>query len=151
MPITYTTSADTTKFSNTTANVWLTPDDESVTLEGVLSDDAWIIVNNRQSGFYRVDYDETILNRIITQLHNNHLEIDVLNRAQLISDVYNFATSGRNDGYGTWTYVEALEVLSYLHNEVDYYPWYAALVGNTYLLQKIGQVLQWFYLTEKKY
>lgn len=138
MPITYTTSADTTKFSNTTVKVWLTPDDESLTLEGVLSDDAWIIINNRQSGFYRVDYDETILNRIIAQLHNNHLEIDVLNRAQLISDVYNFARSGRNGGYGTWTYVEALEVLSYLQHEVDYYPWYAALVGNTHLLQRIG-------------
>lgn len=118
--------------------MWLTPEDESLTLEGVLSDNAWIIINNRQSGFYRVDYDETILNRIITQLHNNHLEIDVLNRAQLISDVYNFARSGRNGGYGTWTYVEALEVLSYLQHEVDYYPWYAALVGNTHLLQKIG-------------
>ncbi|CAG9772408.1 unnamed protein product [Ceutorhynchus assimilis] len=137
VPITYTLSSDVTKFSNTTVKTWLIPG-QSLTLTGVLTDNNWIILNNRQSGFYRVDYDSTLWSAIKAQLHSNHLAIDVLNRAQIISDAYNFARAGRNDGYGSWTYAELMSVLSYLEYEVDYYPWYAAITGHNHLLQRIG-------------
>ncbi|ENN75300.1 hypothetical protein YQE_08077, partial [Dendroctonus ponderosae] len=139
VPITYTSSNDTTTFKNTTAKTWLIPD-QSLTLRDVLNGSDWIILNNRQSGFYRVDYDNTLWEAIKTQLHENHLVIDVLNRAQLVSDTYNFARSGTNTNYRNWTYAEALDVISYLQYEDNYFPWYAAIVGNNHLLQRIGTV-----------
>ncbi|XP_066141793.1 membrane alanyl aminopeptidase-like [Euwallacea fornicatus] len=138
VPITYTTSADTSKFDNTTVKAWLSPKG-TLLLSGVLNDSDWIILNNRQSGFYRVDYDVDLWTSIKTQLHSNHLKIDVLNRAQLISDAYNFARSGStSNGYGNWSYSDVLDLLSYLKHEEDYYPWYAAIIGNNHLLLRIG-------------
>lgn len=90
------------------------------------------------SGFYRVDYDSTLWESIKTQLQENHLKIDVLNRAQIISDSYNFARSGLESGYGDWSYADTLDILSYLEDEDEYYPWYAAIVGNNQLLTRIG-------------
>ncbi|XP_066251307.1 membrane alanyl aminopeptidase-like [Euwallacea similis] len=140
VPITYTLSNDTSKFSNTTVKEWLTPKEKSVLLEGALSNSDWIILNNRQSGYYRVDYDDTLRTNIISQLHSNHLAIDVLNRAQIISDSYNFARAGRNGGYAPekWNFQKVFHVLTYLHHEVDYFPWYATIIGNNYLLTRIG-------------
>lgn len=85
-----------------------------------------------------MDYDSTLWEAIKTQLHENHLVVDVLNRAQLVSDVYNFARSGTNTNYRNWTYAEALDIISYLQYEDNYFPWYAAIVGNNHLLQRIG-------------
>ncbi|XP_066250976.1 membrane alanyl aminopeptidase-like [Euwallacea similis] len=138
VPITYTTSADISKFDNTTVKNWL-PFNDTLTLSGVLTGSDWIILNNRQSGFYRVDYDDDLWASIKKQLHSNHLKIDVLNRAQLVSDAYNFARSGSTtNGYGDWSYSDVLDVLSYLEHEEEYYPWYAAIVGNNHLLLRIG-------------
>ncbi|ENN75297.1 hypothetical protein YQE_08074, partial [Dendroctonus ponderosae] len=137
VPITYTVSSDVTKFSNTTVKAWLVPGG-TLTLSNVLEDSSWIILNNRQSGFYRVNYDSSLWSAILAQLSSNHLVIDVLNRAQIVSDAYNYARAGRNGGYGTWNYTDAMLVLKYLENEVDYYPWYAAIIGNNHLLQRIG-------------
>ncbi|XP_050293698.1 uncharacterized protein LOC126734205 [Anthonomus grandis grandis] len=137
VPITYTLSNDTTKFSNTTVKTWLILG-QTVVLPGVLNENHWIIVNNRQSGFYRVDYDSSLWSAIKSQLHSNHLAIDVLNRAQLISDGYNFARSTRSGGYQGWNYTGLMDLLSYLKYEEDYYPWYAAITGNNHVLQRIG-------------
>ncbi|XP_066141997.1 membrane alanyl aminopeptidase-like [Euwallacea fornicatus] len=140
VPITYTLSNDTSKFSNTTVKTWLTPKEESVILKEGLNNSSWIILNNRQSGYYRVDYDDTLRNNIISQLHSNHLVIDVLNRAQIISDAYNFAKAGRTGGYAPekWNFRKVFKVLTYLHHEVDYFPWYATIIGNNDLLTHIG-------------
>lgn len=85
-----------------------------------------------------MDYDSTLWESIKTQLQENHLKIDVLNRAQIISDSYNFARSGSQSGYGDWSYADTLDILSYLEDEDEYYPWYAAIVGNNHLLTRIG-------------
>ncbi|XP_050293247.1 membrane alanyl aminopeptidase-like [Anthonomus grandis grandis] len=137
VPITYTVSNDITTFWNTTVKQWLVPG-ENLIISNVLNGSDWIVLNNKQAGFYRVEYDNTLWSAIKTQLKSNHLKIDVLNRAQLISDTFNLARSGSAGGYGNWSYSSVLDLLSYLENETDYYPWYATIVGNNHLLQRVG-------------
>ncbi|XP_060526992.1 uncharacterized protein LOC132702417 [Cylas formicarius] len=131
VPISYTLSNDTSSFTATSAKIWLTPG-ANRTLKGALKGNHWIVLNNQQSGYYRVNYDDALWGAIKETLRSNHTSIDVLNRAQLLNDVYNFARSG------LVKYSDALSVFSYLKNEEEYYPWYAAIVGLNHLLQRIG-------------
>ncbi|XP_060527204.1 membrane alanyl aminopeptidase [Cylas formicarius] len=131
IPISYTLSNDTKGFANTSPKFWLRPG-QAYTLSNAINNQGWIIINNQQSGFYRVNYDTALWSRIKETLQENHTEIDVLNRAQLLNDVYNFARSG------LLKYSDAMSVFSYLKNEVEYYPWYSAIVGLNHLLQRIG-------------
>nr|ADK11714.1 aminopeptidase N [Sitophilus oryzae] len=137
VPISYTVSSDISKFSNTTVKAWLVPG-STLTLSGVLDGNSWIILNNRQSGFYRVNYDSTLWSAIKTALHANHLNIDVLNRAQIVSDAYNFGRAGASTVMSDFSYKDVLDVLRYLEHEVEYYPWYAAIIGNNHILTRIG-------------
>ncbi|KAJ8960570.1 hypothetical protein NQ318_013859 [Aromia moschata] len=95
---------------------------------------SWIIVNLQQIGYYRVNYDEVLWERIIAALKNDteRKTIDVLNRAQLIDDIFNIARVGRIG------YERAFELADYLSSETEYYPWSSALGAISYLMGKLG-------------
>ena len=79
------------------------------------------------TGYYRVNYDEENWKLIIKQLNEDHTQIHVINRAQIIDDAINLAR------VGLLKYELALGVTSYLNSETEYIPWAAALTGFRYL------------------
>lgn len=82
-------------------------------------------------GFYRVNYEVDNWMALIKQLNNTPTDIHVLNRAQLISDSFNLARAGQLN------YTVALELTKYLKNENSITPWYSAMNGFSYLLQRM--------------
>lgn len=132
VPITYTLSTDESKFENVVPTNWLTT--SSLTIPSLLKDNSsWIILNNQESAYYRVNYNKELWDRIATALINNHTEIHVLNRAQIADDSLNIARAG------LLKYSEAITILEYLTKETDYYPWSAALNGFTFLVDRAGE------------
>ncbi|XP_032291603.1 membrane alanyl aminopeptidase [Drosophila virilis] len=84
----------------------------------------WIVFNLKQSNYYRVYYEPSLLNRIQVALtKSNHSEIAVENRAAIINDLFNFAYIGMLD------FADIFKFLEYMSGEVDYVPWYAAYEG----------------------
>jgi len=80
------------------------------------------------TGYYRVNYDDSNWERLANYLSTSYYaNISAINRAQLIDDALNLARAGYL-GYET-----ALKITSYLSNEVDYIPWYAAVRAFDYL------------------
>lgn len=78
----------------------------------------WVILNHRQTGYYRVNYDEVNWDLIIRQLNDGNFEtIPVLNRAQLIDDAFNLARANK------LSYRIPFRMIEYLSNETDYIPW----------------------------
>ncbi|KAJ8921494.1 hypothetical protein NQ315_003112 [Exocentrus adspersus] len=128
IPISYTTAAK--KNFNVDISAWLNPNS---TLEIKLDDPAsWIVFNLRRTGYYRVNYDTRSWNHIIEALVNHTADIDVLNRAQLVDDIFNIARAGRIE------YKMAFDLAEYLVNETEYYPWVAALKALSFIRGKLG-------------
>lgn len=98
---------------------WLLTNSTTLDVDGLSSSD-WIIFNKRQTGYYRVNYDDDLWNLTIAQLYQNPSVINNINRAQLIDDSLNLARSGR------LSYDIALRLLRYLANERNHVPWFAA-------------------------
>lgn len=72
-------------------------------------------------GYYRVNYDDKLWQRIISALKSNEMQkIHVSNRAQLIDDAFSLAKVGELN------YNTVFELASYLVHESEYEPWYAA-------------------------
>ncbi|XP_063229950.1 aminopeptidase N-like [Bacillus rossius redtenbacheri] len=109
-------------FANTTPSAWILDSQSSIQLQQVAASDDWVIFNNQESGYYRVNYDEENWRRIAAHLGGDgHQSIHVLNRAQLLDDSLNLARAGLLD------YKLALDVTRYLSRETDYLPWTSAL------------------------
>ncbi|XP_050466418.1 putative aminopeptidase-2 [Cataglyphis hispanica] len=94
----------------------------------------WFIVNSNQFGFYRVNYDTYSWGRLIDQLNSERFEsIHVLNRAQIIDDLFNLARA---------TYVDYELVLNasrYLTRETNHLPWKAFFNGLSYVYERFEQ------------
>lgn len=72
-------------------------------------------------GYYRVMYDPTSWDLISSGLKaKDHDGIHLLNRAQILDDIFNFGRSG------SMKYERVLEIVSYLTEEENYLPWLAA-------------------------
>ncbi|KAF5299274.1 hypothetical protein FQA39_LY02447 [Lamprigera yunnana] len=70
-----------------------------------------------QTSYYRVNYDDNNWKMITEALYTNHIDIDVLNRAQLIDDSINLGNTGRLD-------LKIVKNLTdYLSREDDPLPW----------------------------
>ncbi|XP_023311598.1 membrane alanyl aminopeptidase-like [Anoplophora glabripennis] len=132
VPITYTLSEDFNKFENTTTKVWLTPG-TSQTLYDILEENEWIILNNQQVGYYRVNYDNSLWEKVKNLLVTNHTSIHVLNRAQIVDDLLNLARANILD------YSYAFDIIKYLKYETEYYPWHSAITNFNYLLMQLGE------------
>ncbi|XP_060589330.1 aminopeptidase N-like isoform X2 [Ruditapes philippinarum] len=137
IPLTYTCSSNTS-FSVTNKDIiWMEEkvlmiaDREiiNLTLPG-----NWIIANLKQWGYYRVNYEETIWKNLIKQLMANKAKIDLVNRAQIINDLFSLSKAKM---------VElklALTVFEYLRFEDEYVPWLAALKEITYIDKLIANI-----------
>ncbi|XP_015609275.2 aminopeptidase N, partial [Cephus cinctus] len=120
VPISYTTQSDL-DFSSTSPREWIPQGEDNIVLSGFESTD-WTIFNIQQSGFYRVNYDETNWKLIANYLDSDdYVNIHPVNRAQLMDDSYNLAIANRIN-YSTF-----LDISTYIRRDVDYIPWYSLL------------------------
>lgn len=86
------------------------------------------------AGFYRVNYDQTLWSAIESALKGDNFgNISVINRALIVDDVFTFARASQIE------YSRALDIISYLENEIEYYPWHAAFTSFSFLRRRIGQ------------
>jgi aminopeptidase N len=128
VPLSFAIAGDLASFENTSASLWMSPDNSELESElPGLEPSTVLVVNAKQTGFYRVNYDVTNWERLADQLTKDHGGIHRMNRAQLLDDAFNLARSGQLD------YTRALALTDYLNQELDYIPWTAALNGFTYL------------------
>ncbi|XP_063230526.1 uncharacterized protein LOC134535382 [Bacillus rossius redtenbacheri] len=108
-------------FENTTPSAWILDSQSSIQLQHVAASGDWVIFNNQESGYYRVNYDEENWRRIAAHLGGDgHQKVHVLNRAQLLDDSLSLARAGLLD------YRFALDVTRYLSRETDPVPWTSA-------------------------
>ncbi|XP_032684080.1 aminopeptidase N-like [Odontomachus brunneus] len=130
IPINYVTQEDPAiKDTATKAKAWLESTKSSTSIKKVVKDkDKWVIFNNLQTGYYRVNYEESNWNYLAAYLNtDNYNNIHPVSRAQLIDDSMNLARAGY------LSYTSALPITNYLHRETDYIPWYAAFRAFDYL------------------
>ncbi|XP_031787739.1 uncharacterized protein LOC107982070 [Nasonia vitripennis] len=81
----------------------------------------WYLVNHRQFGYYRVDYDDDNWSALRGLLNSeNFRRLKSVDRAGLLDDAFNLARAGFRD------YELPLELARYLRREEDYAPWAAA-------------------------
>ncbi|KAK8728890.1 hypothetical protein OTU49_008846 [Cherax quadricarinatus] len=133
IPVSYTTG-ENPNFSDTSVKFWLSDDGiEPVSFIGYPQPHHWLIFNIKQTGYYRVNYDEANWDLLTQQLQENHRVIHVTNRAQIIDDAFNLARAGR------LSYRIALEVISYLGQEEEYVPWKAAFTNFQYLFDMFSR------------
>ena len=135
VPITYTTSKEK-NFNNTDPKFFLQQQAHSITVD---KDVSWIIANIRETGYYRVNYDEKTWHQIHSKLLSANWDgIHELNRAQIVDDLLNLARAGVID------YNLTFAVLEYLSTETNYLPWTAAFNGFNYLTIRLGTDTQDF-------
>ena len=80
------------------------------------------------TGYYRVNYDKIMWERIIKLLKSkNYAIIHEINRASLVDDLLNLGRSGLLD------YDLILTATEYLSQETNFIPWKSALNGFNYL------------------
>ncbi|XP_049870024.1 membrane alanyl aminopeptidase-like [Pectinophora gossypiella] len=87
----------------------------------------WVIFNVKQKGIYRVNYDTHNWEMIAAALKENSSTIHHLNRAQIVDDVFALMRSQRI------TYDLGFQVLDFLKQETNYYVWYPAISGFSWL------------------
>lgn len=118
---------------------WMTSDDNSGTywlndttatspsFSTAASPGQWLLLNLNVTGYFRVNYDQENWDRLMLQLENQHQNIPILNRAQIIDDAFNLARARHIPT------VLALNSTRYLAKERDYLPWDAALNNLGYI------------------
>lgn len=80
-----------------------------------------------------MNYDDTLWSALRDALKSEDFDvIHVLNRAQIVDDALNLARAGQ------LSYNTALDIVSYLENEVEYYPWYSAFNAFSTLHKRIS-------------
>lgn len=121
-------TANNADFENTRAEGWMPPTRTSTitqTSTKTWSANDWIVFNKQETGYYRVLYDDTNYNLIVSQLNSNFSKIHLTSRSQLIDDSFDFARTGR------LSYRTAFDIVAHLEHETEYVPWGSALRGLT--------------------
>ncbi|XP_012230018.2 glutamyl aminopeptidase-like isoform X2 [Linepithema humile] len=102
--------------------------------------DGWLILNLQQIGYYRVNYDVTNWQRIVEYLNTkDYTKIHVLNRAQLIDDMFHFVQTSKLCLFLTCAeihdYAATLfsKLLNYLSQETNFVAWYPMFKAFEYL------------------
>lgn len=134
---------DGTNFNNPfTHEFYFTKSSEEFTLTQSPSD--YYMLNVQQTGFYRVHYSDNNWEKIGAALARDDFErIHVLNRAQVVDDLFHLARVGIVE------YSQAINIIRYLKNETHYIPWLAAInQGLLYLSQRLeskdAEIFSWF-------
>ena len=126
VPINFATASNP-NFNSTKPTSWMTKNETTKRITGLPESDDWVIFNNLQTGYYKVNYDLNNWQRIANQLKKNYSKIVTLNRAQVIDDSFDLARAGELN------YDTALDIISYLDAELDYSPWKSALGNLAYI------------------
>ncbi|KAK7793609.1 hypothetical protein R5R35_013592 [Gryllus longicercus] len=116
-------------FSATAPKAYLAQE-QTRTVSGMPEPQQWVIFNVQETGFYRVNYDDTNWRLLSAHLLDPSQPLDgvhVLNRAQLLDDAFNLARAGQLD------YAVAFDLADYLQRETDFIPWASALAAFSYL------------------
>ncbi|XP_062123709.1 aminopeptidase N [Drosophila sulfurigaster albostrigata] len=145
VPVNYALQSDP-DFRNTTASHYLLNEAEITISDAKTIKDEWLILNKQSTGYYRINYDEDNWNLITDGLISRPHKIHPRNRAQIISDLYRFVTSGRV------AHSTLLQLLTYLPKEDQYAPWSAVntviTLFNRYLSGDEQYANFLFYVTE---
>jgi len=131
VPISYVTNQDT-DFENETHYKYERLTGKSGEITGVTEGSDWIIGNVLESFYYRVNYNEENWVALADVLKNNHEQIDVKNRAQLVDDSFNLGRAGIENQ------TLFFEITQYLDNENEYIPWWSASRGFSYVNKMLG-------------
>ncbi|XP_064118954.1 aminopeptidase N-like [Macrobrachium nipponense] len=126
VPLTFTSQAKP-NFNRTQALIWMKNSSSHTVVRDLPDRNNWVIFNLKQTGFYRVHYDDNNWDLLIQQLQNDHDVIDVINRAQIIDDMFNMALSGRV------SYAKALNMILYLSKEKELPVWNAVFENINYM------------------
>lgn len=119
IPLTFAMSGSA-NFSNTRAHTWMENQTLSLSFAS-LSDSDWLMVNNQQAGYYRVQYDETNYRLLSDAMFANISIFPETNRAQILDDIYNLARTDRQ------SYITALNAARFLEFDTSYISWYPAI------------------------
>lgn len=145
LPITF--AIDSDNYDDTKPKfVFRIADGSNKTFELPKKVEKYIILNVQQTGYYRINYDAENWKNIRTALYSkDHDNIHVLNRAQIVDDLFQFARAG------TVEYKTAMDIIRYIKDEKNYIPWLSALnQGLTFLSQRVKkdkdsqELFSWF-------
>ncbi|BFF91418.1 aminopeptidase N [Drosophila madeirensis] len=131
VPITYATNLSP-DFDNLTPRIYHHRVVDILTISFEEQPIEWIVLNLKQSNYYRVLYDTPLLNSLQVALSSSsHSGVPVENRAQIVDDLFNFALVGYID------YADVFKFMEYLSQEVDYVPWYATYQGLQFVAKRL--------------
>lgn len=118
IPITYVVESNT-DFADPKPDFWIQRTRSVEITSKQITADEWIIANNQQSGFCRVNYDDQLWKLIIEQLNqeDGFEKINLLSRGQIIDDSFNLARAELVN------FKTVFEILNYLEHETDFVPW----------------------------
>ncbi|KAJ2952369.1 hypothetical protein O0L34_g4653 [Tuta absoluta] len=134
IPLSYTTSKDM-NFSNVRPILTL---ENTVTLTMRLIDKDFVLFNIQGQGYYRVEYDAELMERIIECLDQPDCRntIHPLNRATLVDDFLNLARSGRLD------YDWAFKLVLTMKHETEYAPWKAFVRNMDFIRMRLQALVE---------
>lgn len=116
-------------FENTSAKFWLKSKEDSIQTK---LRNHWVVINVQQSGYYRVKYNNELMNRIIDVLYSEDYNlIHVVNRAQIIDDAFQLAYMNKI----SWSV--PFKIAFYLRKETAHLPWKAFVRGINNLWESI--------------
>lgn len=117
---------DNADFSDTTAKQWFMDSDDTISYD--LGGEGAYILNTKETGYYRVNYDATNWEKLISTLDSDRRNIiNKLNRAQMLDDSFNLARASQVD-YGI-----PLDLFKSIDKENEYVPLEAGLRGFDYV------------------
>ena len=132
VPINFATS-DNPDFNSTKPTSWMTNKETTKRITGMPGSDKWVIFNNQQTGYYKVNYDSNNWKQIGKQLKIDYSKISPLNRAQVVDDSLDLARAG------ILSYDTALDIISYLDTETNYGPWKTAMDNMSYIKSMLSR------------
>lgn len=127
LPLTFTTG-NNTNWDNLTPSHVMSGDTMEITKN---PGHDWVIFNVQQKGIYRVNYDNHMWEMIADTLQNNYSSIHHLNRAQIVDDIFALMRSERI------TYSLGFKVLDFLKTDTNYYSWFPAITGFTWIRNRL--------------
>ncbi|CAB3386081.1 Hypothetical predicted protein [Cloeon dipterum] len=122
VPITMVPESGNANWQDLSIKGWLVPTENLTLTENLPNNTEWIVLNPRQTGFYRVNYDQKNWELIFATLNHKdkwRIILDI-NRAQLIDDAMALARAKH------LSYETALAATEYLTIETEYLPWSTA-------------------------
>ncbi|XP_045494179.1 aminopeptidase N-like [Colias croceus] len=129
VPLTYTSSVNP-NFDNIYPVMVM---ESTVSIDIVLDEEDWVLFNIQGQGYYRVNYENELWERIIEALEDPERRaiIHPINRATLVDDALNLARAGKVD------YDIAFRVVLTMEHETEYVVWKAFIRSMDFLRTRL--------------